>query len=625
MSEHRKYKKAHKKESIPLYRIRFSYIMICMMFVLPFMAYFHMQNITGKSIELFSSNDGYIIDLFLYCKEFMLLFIALFAVSFFIGEKIFPDNPFHNNPLYEKKARCILICTGIYFLFVLISGILSENKDVVLWGLHTEYEGIIAIFSYCIIFLTGYNYCGIYEARNFYKKAFFVLILIISILALFEYIYKPLIELPFIKYIIAPSEYRDIMNNVTSSNDFRESVLMFYNSNYMGSFCTIIFPVSFYYLISAVKNKNIRKIMISFIVFILMFIAIIASNSTASFYIAVFEASILIIMFTIKKCIIFKNKILYGFISFVLIVAVNLASENEFIETFIKSMKNSGTYQNTSNVFEVDEISISENSVNFRSKDSEYQIKLPVNENETMTISGINNTTFEKILMDKNIINITDINSGANINAFLSEGILYLDFGYKSTVDFAVTTSGVKAIVQNAKLIDKIPSSVFNGTKWSEFYSFATGRGYIWLNTLPIIKDCIIKGKGAGNFPFYFIQNDIAGLFNAHGTYRLIIDKPHNWYLQIAVTSGILSLIAVLILFVMFFISGVKFFVNTSSEDFIKNDDNIFIICLFTGLFGFMLTGIVNDSIISVNPFFWFNFGIAFYWLNDKDRKTGEK
>ncbi|MDE5946189.1 MAG: O-antigen ligase family protein [Oscillospiraceae bacterium] len=555
----------------------------------------------------------------------MLLFIALFAVIFFIGEKIFPDNPFHNNPLSEKKARCLLICTGIYFLFVLISGILSENKDVVLWGIHTEYEGMMAIFSYCIVFLTGYNYCGINEVRKFYKKAFFALILIVSLLALFEYIHTPLMELPFMKYIIAPAEYRDIMNNITSANDFRESVLMFYNSNYMGSFCTIIFPVSFYYVISAFTNKDIKKSIISFIVLLLVFIAVITSNSTASFYIAVFEASMLIFMFAIKKCIILKHKIVYGLISFALVMAVNFASGNEFIGTVIKSMRNSGTYQTTSNVFEIDEISVSENSVNFRSKDSEYQIKLPVNENEVMTISGINNTTFEKILMDKNIINITDINSGADINAFLSEGILYLDLGYKSTVDFAVTTSGVKAIVQNAKLIDKIPFSIFNGTKLSKFYSIATGRGYIWLNTLPILKDCIIKGKGAGNFPFYFIQNDIAGLFNAHGTYRLIIDKPHNWYLQIAVTAGIPALIAVLILFVMFFISGVKLFINASPEDFKKNSDNIFIICLFTGLFGFMLTGIVNDSIVSVNPFFWFNFGIAFYWLNNTKNRKKDK
>ena len=128
------------------------------------------------------------------------------------------------------------------------------------------------------------------------------------------------------------------------------------------------------------------------------------------------------------------------------------------------------------------------------------------------------------------------------------------------------------------------------------------------------MKNCFLLGKGAGNFPFYFVQNDIAGLLKAQGTSHLVIDKPHNWYLQIAVTSGIPALLAILILFVLFVKYGIKFIFSKNPER--KNNDSIFIICLFTGLCGFMVTGLVNDSIVSVSPFFWFNFGIAFYWLS---------
>lgn len=604
-------------EKMPSYRIYFSFILICSMFILPFICHIYVEELYGKSLELFSSDNGTIVDLFLKCKETVLFAIALTACAFFVGEKIFPDKPFRNNPLSERKSKIPLICISIYLVFSVLSGIFSENKDVIIWGLHTEYEGIIAVFSYCAVFLAGYNYCSTEKIRSFYKKAFFILITVTSFLALFEYIYSPIIELPFMKYIISPKKYYDIAENIHISNGFRESVLMFYNSNYMGGFCTIIFPVSVYYAVSA--ETKVKQILFSLVSF-LSFASVIMSNSTASFYVAVAEILILAVIFSVKKVLSLKSVLSGSAVIVVTALIINFGSGNEFGKNFIKSLTNAGTYQSTESVFNLNEIGISGNSVIIKSNESKYIIRLPVNENEVMTISGADGTTFEKKKSDGEIISIKDIASGADINACLSQGILYLDLGYKNTVDFAVTTSGVKAIVQNAELIDEIPKSVFNKTNLSSVYSVATGRGYIWLNTLPILKNCFLLGKGAGNFPFYFVQNDIAGLLKAQGTSHLVIDKPHNWYLQIAVTSGIPALLAILILFVLFVKYGIKFIFSKNPKR--KNNDSIFIICLFTGLCGFMVTGLVNDSIVSVSPFFWFNFGIAFYWLSSIREKS---
>ncbi len=617
-----KQKRKMQTGSAPAYRNIFSYILICAVFLLPFTAYLHIDKLSGKSLELFSSDSGLIADWFLYCKELFLLIIAAVVCVFFVGEKIFPDRPYRNSPLSRKNARLPLICIGVYILLAVLSGLFSDNKDVVLWGLHTEYEGIIAVFGYCILFLAGYNYINERKSLDFYKKAFFVLIAASSLLAVFEYIYSPLMELPFMKYLIAPSEYREMAGSINLANNYRESVLMFYNTNYMGGFCTIIFPVSVYYVLSA---EGIAKKILPVLVTFASFATGIMSNSTAAFYVMLAEAIILSVLLCMKKAFSVKWVISGISVCAAAVIVINLATGNDFIQNIIKSITNQGTYKEESTTFTLDGISISDYTVYFSSKDSEYSITLPSAENEVMTVNGLNDTMFGKEQTDADTIKITDLNSGAVIGAMLRQGVLYLDLGYKSTIDFAVTTDGVKAIVQNAALLDEIPTAKFNGTSLSRFYSAATGRGYIWLNTLPILKDCIIVGKGAGNFPFVFVQNDIAGLCNTHGTYRIITDKPHSWYLQIAVTSGIIALAAVVVLFGRFVLTGLKKFIGTKGNAILENKDNLFMMCLFTGLCGFMAIGLANDSIITVNPFFWFNFGAAFYYIVSHGKEVNVK
>ena len=61
---------------------------------------------------------------------------------------------------------------------------------------------------------------------------------------------------------------------------------------------------------------------------------------------------------------------------------------------------------------------------------------------------------------------------------------------------------------------------------------------------------------------------------------------------------------------------------RTAPAEYSEDKNRIFILCLFTGLCGFMIMGLVNDSIVTVNPFFWFNFGIAFYWTVSRDKEV---
>lgn len=602
--------------AIPQYRNIFSYILICVIFAALFAVRLHIESLSGNSLVLFSGSEGIYADWFLYCKEVIFLLCAIASCLYFVGERIFPDYLCRVNPIFESKSKLPMILIGIYLIMSIASAVFSENKDVVLWGMCNEFEGIIGIFTYCILFIAGYNFFSGRRIRRFYKKALLVLIVVTIILAAFEYLSTPILKLPFMKYIIAPEEYRNLAENITKSNTFREAVLMFYNSNYMGGFCTIIFPISVYYVIAA--ERNLYKILYS-IAAAGTFAAGIMSNSTAAFYVMIAESIFIFAVFSIKKIISLKITAFLIGAAAIVITAASIFSGNEFIGNIIKSATNSGTYSAEENdVFRLDKIDIVDNSVVFsgNNSESEYKITPPFNENEQLKVTGLNDTAFKENKIDQNQITVTDIASGKSINIVLNNGVMYLDFGYKSTVDFAVTTNGLKAIVQNARLIDEIPQAYFNDSSFSKYYRFATGRGYIWLNTLPILKESLIIGKGAGNFPFYFTQNDIVGLSETNGSYHIIVDKPHNWYLQIAVTSGIPAAIAVIVLFGVFIFSCGRKIFKAQATEYKENNNTIFLICLYSGLLGFMAMGLVNDSIMAVNPFFWFNFGIAYCWSN---------
>src|SRR5690606_8579420 len=86
---------------------------------------------------------------------------------------------------------------------------------------------------------------------------------------------------------------------------------------------------------------------------------------------------------------------------------------------------------------------------------------------------------------------------------------------------------------------DKIitaPHALFSG-----YEGYASGRGYIWSRTLPLLKKHIILGSGADTYMIAFPQQDYVGLSN-YGYGDQLVTKPHNLYLQVGVQTGLLSL-----------------------------------------------------------------------------------
>jgi hypothetical protein len=136
---------------------------------------------------------------------------------------------------------------------------------------------------------------------------------------------------------------------------------------------------------------------------------------------------------------------------------------------------------------------------------------------------------------------------------------------------------------------------------------FGSGRGYIWSRTFPMIRDTVFVGHGADTFAIFFPQNDRIARHNAGFPLDVLVDKPHNLYLQMAVGTGLISLIAFLAMLGFYFIQSVKLYWRREFETFMD-----FVgVGIFLGVTGFAVAALVNDSSVSVMPMFYGLFGMG--------------
>lgn len=172
---------------------------------------------------------------------------------------------------------------------------------------------------------------------------------------------------------------------------------------------------------------------------------------------------------------------------------------------------------------------------------------------------------------------------------------------------FADVEDTLYFVTPSGKLIplQEVAHTGFDGNE-----GFATNRGYIWSRTLPLLKDTVLIGKGADTFAIYFPQDDYAGRYNignyVNGT-NTIIDKPHNLYLGAAVNTGVLSMLALIVLFGMYLVESVKVYRKCSFDGFAAYIG----MGIFVAVAGFMVSALVNDSTVQMMPVVYVLLGVG--------------
>ena len=538
-------------------------------------------------------------DFFSYYKASLMVMIALILALISIFKKLTEN--------YKFKKSVYYIPIFIYSTSVILSSILSQNKGVSFFGFPDRHEGMFILLSYMVVLVTAINFAN---SEKYIKILFMSLAFssaLLGILGISQYFGFDFFQSTLGKSLIVPSQYQEVMKNAISFNFGTYSIYStLFNTNNVGSYMAMLFPISvvfFYY------SKTHKQRILSGLLCILMFFNLIGCNSRAGWVGAII--ALLITIYFIRKVIVEKWKTSLAMLCILCLVftGMNFISDSRLFQRIGVLEKNDNVPQNSSITDEDNFINIHMTSkiITIISEKTQFKIYF---DNEELILKDKNDNLLddgiEKQSNDSIILGVNDpdyqqyylhINKEMNAFRLYKHDEIYFDF--------AVSIDGFKFIDTLGNQLDTIPQVETWGFRGKEF--IGSSRGYIWSRSIPLLKNTLFLGYGPDTFALHFPQHDYIGKYKFLYNPKTIVDKPHNLYLQIAINTGILSLLAILAIFCMYTHSSLKLFYKKSLDSFI---DYAGIAC-FVAFIGYAIAALFNDSIVGVSPVFWCILGIG--------------
>ncbi|MFZ2539514.1 MAG: O-antigen ligase family protein [Oscillospiraceae bacterium] len=567
-------------------------------------------NIFGKSPQT---------DMFSQYKALFLLIcvVLMILVSATFFKRLVQKKEFH--------TTIYLISSVVFIFFAFLSAIFSNNKEVAFQGLFSHAEGFITIVCYIAIFLYT---IFVFKETNNYTYIILPLVLVVGLnamIGIFQYIGQDIYNTQFGVHLVVPNKYINADTNFNQAYASGKMNGTFSHYNYMGSFAAMMIPL---FTVLTIFEKHTRNKMVLGISALLSCLLLFGSTSRAGIIGLLATGAFTFIIF-LKKII--KGwetvTIIVGALA-VMIVGLNIATNGGIFER-VPALINDG-------------LSIFSNTKNF-----DYKDHIPVRDvqhkNDNILITSqsdvleVSYNGKELVFKDSqnNLVNYTQNNNVYIIQNKSFEGYSF-KIGGKSesstryeTIIFLCNEAPLFSFnisetnnlhlanpfnFQNIELQDP-PHIGFAGRE-----KIGSMRGYIWSRTLPLLKNNMIIGCGPDNFIFKFPQNDFLGKYYAYETTNMVVDKPHNLFLQIFVNNGGIAFLAFMTIIITYIIDCLKLY---AIKKHYSNEQGLGI-ASFLAVIGYLFAGLFNDSAVSVSPIFWivFGAGVAINTINRNKLKV---
>ncbi|WP_252229337.1 O-antigen ligase family protein [Clostridium sp. ZBS15] len=549
------------------------------------------------------------------------LWLAIFSVILFIFALCLFKKLFEKR---DKTTTAILICTGVFLISTFISAMFSSYKQVSFFGFYDRAEGFITIACYMIIFVYSIYAFKSTHCYKYMVIPILIVVLINSFLGIFQYIGNDLINSKLGIALVVPSEYNIGEKGLGLLYEKGKLYGTFYHYNYVGSFIGLVLPILF--SLTIFEKKVINKIVLG--VFSLLSVWLLFGSTSRAGIIGLFVA--IIFGLTIFGRVIFKSwKPLVITLACIAVLAVggNVATKGQLFERVPSLVSDIfSVFDNTNNVDYRANTPISD----IKHVDKNIEITVP---NDVLKISyeGENyifrNSSNESIQFDivdgvyktanENFSNISfrfgkSSKSSSKADLFMLQVNDNPTFMFKLKEDNSIHLRDSNGM----RFIDVEYPDTF-GFKGKE--KLGSARGYIWSRSIPLVKETLLLGTGPDTFAYVFPQNDLMGKYYAYNTPNMIVDKPHNLYLQIAINNGLIALIAFLGIMIIYVVDSIKLY--ALKKEYSESQILGGVTCL--GIVGYLFAGMFNDSVVSVAPIFWIilGVGVALNYLNKKETK----
>jgi len=537
-------------------------------------------------------------DIFVYYK---MVFLLIFTVA-----GIFLYLFLHKNNPFERSKIPYYLSIGAYSVLTLLSAILSEYSHVAFFGIRERYEGAIVLLAYSVILFLSMNVFSHEKSIQILFGCLLASTAIISVIGIFQYFGLDIFQSEFYQKLITPASIANEAGRFTLRVNERTIFSTLYNPNYVGSYMALVMPV-ITVLIIWVK-KPVHKLGLA-VLLVLTIINWIGCDSRAGLVGTALAFAILVVLYRRK---IWRHKWIALAVAGAAcagLIVFNFATHGSVVNRITRMLTLEGK-EDTSDAMAALNKALT-GLTDVRMDDDKAEI---MTEKGTLCIMvrddilSLYDDNGQEVMSEysDNTVTITDDRfDNIFINIKPEEATLYIYYNNFQLMNIILTNDGLRS-TSNRWMIYRggreIESIGFKGRE-----AFGSNRGYIWSRTLPLLKNTIFVGKGPDTFALYFPQYDFLNKLRLYQTGAIFVDKAHNMYLQTALNTGILSLAAMLALFVMYVISSIKVYWKSDFDNFM----HVAGLACFTAFCGYATAGMFNDSTIAVAPVFWVLLGLG--------------
>lgn len=504
----------------------------------------------------------------------------------------------------EIKWTPCYIPIAIYAFLIILSSVLSDHREIAYFGFPNRHEGMYVLLAYLLISTAAIIFVHTERHVKIILGALALSGLYIGLLGFLQHFgYDFMKSEAFIRSFVVPQRFYELGDVRVRATTIGISSTL-YNSNYLGSYMAMVFPI-FVTLALCIQNRCFK----AFIGLLgcLAFADLLWSGSRSA--LAGFMAGSAILLVMLRGTIARHGKVSLAIIAaaalFLLLGAVKTGAGLEMAasmqEEIKKLFERGGRTNHLLDVFtNGNELSI------VREKGT---VKLIHREGEWIFKDG----------EDRVLLQSRRVKDASTLIAFkderYSDYLFELDsdqttihlekprFG-KEPLHFIITPEGMKLLNASGQPVSLGPVQKLD-VRGSE--SAGSGRLFIWSRAIPLLRETVFIGRGPGTFAVFFPQQDYIGKFLATGHMMRLYDKPHSLLIDIAFSTGILSLIAFLAIVLLYFFSSLGIYFRGERDDLFSWAG----LGIFAGIVGYLVSCLANDSAVTIAPVFWVLLGVG--------------
>lgn len=579
-----------------------------------------------------SAGNTELIDIFSYGKMVALLACAAVVLLILLFRLL-------TQSLIIKRSA-VYIPMLVYSCFVLLSYLTSDNKEFSLLGYNDRFEGTLPLLAYMVLLFFIINTVDGERSVRWMIRGLVVSSVLLSLLGISQALDMDFFRTTIGQKLLVPNY--PMQNGLTSwqaidamaaegeqflgfTFNHKEIYQTVYNINYVSFYLTLLIPLFGMLFIRSFqlgKDEALWKKIAWGVLFALVVYNLIGSASSGGYL-----GMAAVVIFAL---LLFNKRIAAWWKPMIVLIAITIGISGITVDRWLPELTQAirgvtpsahaaddDTAKNPGELSpcHIDSIVTGENYVDFSINGELFSVV--VKEKDGVVSSFVLEDPEGNLLplLPTDTDGVYAIGDDrfidyATVSYALSDGIFHITVGtYGQDWHFPITEEGVmyRNGYGNYVSLGETEAVGFQNNQ-----SFGSGRGYIWSRTLPMMKDTAIIGYGADTYALHFPQNDYVGKYNS-GSFTnridIIVDKPHNMYMGSWIGTGGISVIALLCLFGIYLFQSIRLYAKRS---FAQNDLLTYTGAGITlGIFGFLISALVNDSSVSVMSMFYGLLGLG--------------